>query len=237
MRTASAPGARGRQRLSPEDEVNLLLDSGDNVYVVTIVGSFAPGGFVDNHGGIDLDLLRAGIAERIARVPRLRQRLEFDSGKWWLSQADADLTHHVREIAPAADRAAFEQRCADLSAMRLPLDRPLWELLAMPSPDGLAPASWIFRVHHVVADGVTAASLLGALFDADVGEQSARPAPDPRTSGPPRPDPPAPPTLRHWHRAALRVAIRIQSAAGLTRALLRRMPPTVLLGPLGFGRG
>lgn len=205
------------ETLGPADEVNLLLDRGDSVYVVTVAGLLGTGGFVDADGRIDLDGLRTALAERIEGIPRLRRRLEGTPGRHRFVDTDIDLRAHVRMLDPVADHADFERLCARVSTTRLPRTRPLWELLLVPGVHPRMPAGWVFRVHHALADGVTAARMLDGLFDPPPGGSDAEGA-SPRTAA-----------SRHHAPAP-------GYGAGLMRAMLRRIPRTVLLGRLGTGR-
>lgn len=203
--------------LGPADEVNLLLDRGDSVYVVTVAGLLGRGGFVDADGQIDIDGLRTALAERIEAIPRLRRRVEGTPGHHRFVDTDVDLRAHVRVLDPVADHADFERVCARVSTTRLPRTRPLWELLLVPRAHPGMPVGWVFRVHHALADGVTAVRMLDELFDphlrgsAAADERPGTIAPAGRVSAP-------------------------GYGAGLVRAMLRRIPRTVLLGRLGIGR-
>lgn len=211
------------EALGAADEVNLLLDRGDSVYVVTVAGSLGAGGFVRADGSCDVDAVREMLAERIGRVPRLCRRIEGGPRRHRLVETTVDLRAHVRVVEPVDGFTGFERLCARLSATRLPRDRPLWELLFVPNTDRAQPLGWVFRVHHALADGMTAARMLDALFDPE-GEDATISTPTP-TPTPGKPGKAATPPRRRgcW--------------GGLLRALTRPLPGTVLLGSLGPGRG
>jgi diacylglycerol O-acyltransferase / wax synthase len=107
----------------------------------------------------------------------------------WIDDPDLCIRSHVQRVALPAPGS--DQDLADLVARfaAQPLDRsrPLWELWVV---EGLAEgrAAWVFKLHHAVADGVSAGRLLLALLDASPEEAEAgaarersRPAPAPTT--------------------------------------------------------
>jgi len=191
--------------LSAADAVNLQLDEGADVYVITIAGVLAPGGLVAPDGTIDLTALRAVIERRTRGIPRLRRTLS-GSG---LVESRFDIAHHVRAIDPVDGMRGFEALCGGLATARLRRDRPLWELLVVPGAS-TAGVGWVFRIHHAIADGTTAARLLDQLFDPET-------APDVSA----RANLTAPPLSEgRRHRSLL-------------YDLLRRMPRTALIGRRG----
>ena len=56
---------RDRERLSPADASNVVLDSPDQVNAFLLAGLLDVGGFVASDGTADLDRLRAHIVERL----------------------------------------------------------------------------------------------------------------------------------------------------------------------------
>jgi hypothetical protein len=90
---------------------------------------------LDPVGGLDLGRARRLIAERIAAVPRLRQRLirtPFGcGGPVWVDDAQFDICNHVREVAcgePGDEPALLDTAMAVIAA---PLRRtaPLWSVV------------------------------------------------------------------------------------------------------------
>ncbi|WP_426625275.1 WS/DGAT domain-containing protein [Leifsonia sp. McL0607] len=214
------------------DAANFALE-GAQPNVVTLAGLLAPGGFVDRRGVPDLDRLRAVLSQRVLSVPALCRRPTQKRAAWTWEPAAPDLAHHVRvwrddehggpRRTAAGEPHAFEALCAEGVMRRLPLDRPLWELLLLPSVEGRR-CGVLFRLHHAVADGLEAESLIAALAD-------GRP-----TGGPSSPE----------HTSALVAASgpehapareRIREAAEQTIAVFRRtVRSRVLLGRLGTTR-
>lgn len=84
-------------------------------------------------GGLDYDRLAHLMGERIALVPRYRQRLRSVPGRFvapvWSDDPHFDLTYHLRRTAlsrPAGDDVLLDY-CACVMARPLDRNRPLWE--------------------------------------------------------------------------------------------------------------
>ncbi|KAB8191956.1 wax ester/triacylglycerol synthase family O-acyltransferase [Nonomuraea phyllanthi] len=218
---------------------------------------------IANVGGLALlgkDLSREKIqrrlAERMAVVPQLRQRLvRVPLGldhPYWADDSEIDLGHHVRELTlpPPGDDRQLGEQVARLHEQRLDRSRPLWEMHLI---HGLAGGGCgiYAKVHHAAVDGLTGAEVLAALMD---------PVPQPAEH-----EPVAAPNLWHmlarsvWHLAGnplhllrfvgealpvldqLPVISRLPGAGGLSR-LVRRgdlpeapdsaAPRTPLNGPI-----
>jgi WS/DGAT/MGAT family acyltransferase len=113
--------------------------------------------------------VRAGLASRLDRMPRLSQRAVPSRGPvrrpTW-AQADVDLVHHVRELAveAPADMAAIEDAVSAVMVTPMDLDKPLWDVHLL---TGLHPDQFgvVVRMHHAVADGAGSMLLMGHLFD------------------------------------------------------------------------
>jgi diacylglycerol O-acyltransferase len=155
-----------RARLAAVDEANLTLDHTGQVNVFLVAGFLRPGGFVGPDGYPDMPRLRRGLSERILTLPQLR-RVAVPVGRrhaW--TEVAPNLEDHVRAIPAARGVGGLEQVCADLMCVPLPLDRPLWELLVVPgaTPEGLG---IVLRIHHAIADGMSAVAIARRLFQAD----------------------------------------------------------------------
>jgi WS/DGAT/MGAT family acyltransferase len=131
----------------------------------------------------------ATIAPRMRAVRRAQQRvrrLPFDLGPpVWVDLGDFDVNYHFRRTALPApgDDTALCAFVARVMGQRLDRDRPLWESWVI---EGLAGGRWavLSKVHHCLADGVSGAQLLAALFAATprpVGQPDWHPEPRPST--------------------------------------------------------
>ena len=183
------PGARP---LSHEDLSILALEN------ETVAGHTCK--VIRLDGPLALDALRASIAARLPRAPGLSMRLgEIDGAPWWVPEPQLDVAAQVVEVpsAAAVDEAAFRAQVAAIFAQHLDRSRPLWRIDVVPRLTG-GDSALIWRIHHALADGMTAMHMAGAvLWDEEPAGQPRRagPAPGggcggrrsrPRTTGWPR---------------------------------------------------
>jgi diacylglycerol O-acyltransferase / wax synthase len=162
-------------RLSPLDASFVYFEAAETPMHV---GSVAV--FEEPAVGFDYDRLVELIEDRIAFVPRYRQRIQPVIGRLarpvWVDDTDFDLTYHVRRSA--LPRPGREDQLRELVArvMSRPLDRerPLWEMYLVEGLDG-GRFAVLSKTHHAVVDGVTAV---------DIGEVILDDSPQPRTTGP-----------------------------------------------------
>jgi diacylglycerol O-acyltransferase / wax synthase len=168
------------ERLSPEDAGILALESGTvrgHTCKVVVVG-----------GRHEADDVRAHLERRIGLVPRLRQRLAPTPLRLappaWVDDPSFTLERHVRgrSIRAGLDEAALRRRVGELMTERLNPDRPLWAMDVL----GLAGdrTALVWRLHHCMADGMTAMSMARRLLfdEAPAGsrpEWTAAPMPGP----------------------------------------------------------
>ena len=132
----------------------------------------------------DRERLRASALRAVEAVPRLGQRVvdaPFDMAlPRWERDPTFDLAFHLRRYSlPAGTDPANELaelfRCIGPIYER-PFDRtrPLWELIEIDRSEGRS--ALFCRLHHAIADGVGANTVLGALTDADPGDEPIPPA-------------------------------------------------------------
>ena len=109
--------------------------------------------------------LRGRVAERIAGLPRLRQRVEVPKRGLpvWVDEPDVDLDWHVaEEPADPVDDDAFRRIAGEILAERLDHSRPLWRIDLVRLESGRT--GMVGRIHHAMADGVSAIHTAGALL-------------------------------------------------------------------------
>jgi diacylglycerol O-acyltransferase / wax synthase len=220
-------------RLAAVDEANLVLDHIGQVNVFLIAGLLEPGGFVDRDGRADMAALRAVLHERIAALPPLR-RVPVAVGRRhrWVEMSP-DVEQHVRLIDPVDGLEGLERTCAELVTVPLALERPPWELLIVPGASAARPG-FVLRIHHVIADGMTAVAIVQQLFERDVPDAApAVPRAVPLTSQ-------ASPSAAAHHGTDLSRAFG-KFAFGMRRVLTtlagRGIGPTLLLGERSPQRG
>ncbi|MDT5199379.1 MAG: diacylglycerol O-acyltransferase / wax synthase, partial [Mycobacterium sp.] len=143
--------------------------------------SLAIGGIAIIDGSApDYEKFKSVLAERIQAIPRYTQMLRtqpFDVGApHWVDDPGFDLSRHVRRAAvprPGGDAELFGV-VADVLERRLDRDRPLWECWVI---EGLKGNRWamLMKIHHCMADGISAIRILSRLCDDIEGDAFARP--------------------------------------------------------------
>lgn len=111
-------------------------------------------------GGFDFERLLALINDRIAFVPRFRQKVQQIPGRLtnpvWVDDEDFDLTYHVRRSA--LPRPGTMEQLRDLTARlmsrRIDRSRPLWETYLV---EGVAGGRYaiLTKSHQTLVDGTT----------------------------------------------------------------------------------
>jgi diacylglycerol O-acyltransferase len=205
-------GRATRERLSQDDAQILRLESsvikGHTGKVLVI----APG---SDGRALSVERLRDQVGERMAAFPRLSQRVEEPRLRLgrpaWAEAPEVDLAWHVAEPDRADPLADEELRRAvgDLLSERLDHTRPLWRLDALPlTGERMA---LVGRIHHAMADGVSAIRLIaGLLWDPDGGPAPAKSHPSekvPVAVPPAEPARPAPSTAAEAREA--RILVRL----------------------------
>jgi diacylglycerol O-acyltransferase / wax synthase len=198
------PTAR-RERLSQDDAQILRLESATIKGHTGKVLILAP----DSEGRtLPIPALRERVAERMGAFPRLRERVEEPRLRLgrpaWVEAPEVDLDWHVAEPGradPLSDEE-FRRTVGEVLSERLDHTRPLWRFDIVPLTGDRV--GLIGRIHHAMADGISAIHLAaGLLWDED-----ASPAAPPTASPPAGSDPkPAGPAA-----AEARILIRLPAA-------------------------
>lgn len=144
--------------LSAEDRAILSLESptvAGHICFVTVTGP-----------GLDASDVRQRVQQRLGSVPSLRRRLGTDAGQpAWVPDDSFDIGAHIvaeRSDSPLAP-PDVTRRIATLFTQRLDRARPLWRLdLLGPTDDGSLVIVW--RIHHSLADGMTAVRYARAIL-------------------------------------------------------------------------
>jgi WS/DGAT/MGAT family acyltransferase len=170
MIRAMMPAAR--ERLSQDDAQILRLESSAIKGHTGKVLVLAP----DEHGdALPVARVRGRIGERMELFPRLSQRVaepRFRLGRpAWVEVPEVDLDWHVAGEQDAEPLSGEELRRAvgRLLSERLDHGRPLWRIDVLPLTG--ARTALVGRIHHAMADGVSAIRLsAGMLWDAEQQE-------------------------------------------------------------------
>lgn len=174
-------------RLSPLDALFLEAEDADR-HTSMAIASIAV--FSGPQPGYD-EFVEA-ITARLPLMPRYRQRLRrvpFDLGTpVWVDDPRFDVRWHVRQtaVAPPGDDEQLRLLMGRVMAQRMDRDRPLWEYWLI---SGLSGDRWglISKVHHSLADGVSATELYRVLFD--TRPDAPAPIPPAPDAWRPRPEP------------------------------------------------
>ena len=158
--------------------------------------------------------LRERVAERMGEFPRLSQRVEesrLSMGRpAWVEADEVDLDWHVvdRSAEDPLSEQEFRRAVGELLSERLDHRRPLWRFDALPLIG--ARIGIVGRIHHAMADGVSAIHLAsGLLWDLDAETPDApATAPVPVST----PATPATPTNPAAGAVEERILVRLPSA-------------------------
>jgi diacylglycerol O-acyltransferase / wax synthase len=226
--------------MSPTDSMFLLAESENCQMQVGGLALFSP---PEGARALDVrEMFAAAVGrDEVAGFWRKRARRSVTSlGQWgWDSGGKVDLDYHVQYSAlpQPAGMAELWALVSWLHAASLNRDRPLWEMHLI---EGLADGRYAvyIKIHHALADGVSAMGMLRAALSADPHRRGApalwepvEPASEP---------PPASPQggldllrLPSWAAAMAREAAGLAPAlAGtLERALRHRDGPLSLAAP------
>ena len=139
--------------------------------------------------GFDYDRLVALIGDRIAFVPRYRQRIRTVPGRLanpvWVDDDDFDLTFHVRRSALPRPGSMDQLRdlVARIMSRQLDRNRPLWEVYLIEGVEG-GNFAILSKSHQILVDGVSTIDLGQVILDVDPKPRETvhddwRPQPEP----------------------------------------------------------
>jgi diacylglycerol O-acyltransferase / wax synthase len=141
-------------RLSSLDLTFLAAESAETPMHVGTVDIFEPPG----EEGFDYESLVALIRDRIAFVPRYRQRVQQVPGRFagpvWVDDEEFDITFHVRRSAlprPGTHEQLLEL-VSRIISRRLDRDRPLWEMYLVEGLQG-GRFAVVAKSHQALVDG------------------------------------------------------------------------------------
>ncbi len=175
---------RVTDRLNPLDVSFLYMESPTTAMHVGGVAVFQP-----PEQGLDYDRLVELISQRIALVPRYRQKVRWVPGRLanpvWVDDSEFDVTYHVRRSAlpkPGSD-GQLRELVGRLMSRQLDRNRPLWEIYLV---EGLSDGrvAVVTKTHHAMVDGVSAVDIGTVILDLT---PTPREVPDDDWS--PRPEP------------------------------------------------
>ena len=154
-------------RLRPRDLAFLATESARTPMHNATVEIFDPG-----ESGFDYARLVELIADRIAFVPRYRQRLQWVPGRLatpvWVDDPDFELSYHVRRSAlpRPGDHSQLRELVARIASRPLDRSRPLWETYFV---EGLAGGRFavLTKSHQILVDGRETVDIGQVLLDTE----------------------------------------------------------------------
>ena len=155
------------ERLRPADMAFLADESASAPMHNATLEIFEP-----SSRGFDYEKLLGLIADRIAFVPRYRQRIRAVPGRLanpvWVDDDDFDLTYHVRRSALPRPGSMEQLRelVARIMSRRLDRNRPLWEVYLVEGLEG-GRFAILSKSHQILVDGISTVDLGQVLLDVD----------------------------------------------------------------------
>ncbi|TQC44989.1 DUF1298 domain-containing protein [Rhodococcus sp. WS4] len=113
-------------------------------------------------GPLDLEALQTAVAARLPSEPRAIQRIDTSGPEpCWTEATAFEISDHVRrrEEPGCASRADLRRAVSRLMSEHLDHDRPLWTIDLI-GPLGDAREAIAVRIHHAMADGISAVRFL-----------------------------------------------------------------------------
>jgi diacylglycerol O-acyltransferase / wax synthase len=175
------------ERLRPGDLAFLANESASTPMHNATLEVFQPAA-----EGFDYEKLVGLIADRIAFVPRYRQRIRAVPG-WlanpvWVDDDDFDLMYHVRRSALPRPGSMEQLRdlVARIMSRRLDRHRPLWEVYLVEGLEG-GRFAILSKSHQILVDGISTVDLGQVILDVDPRPRATvhddwRPAREPSTT-------------------------------------------------------
>ena len=158
------------ERLSSLDVSFLYLEGRTTPMHVGGLAIFQPPEPSDSADPFDYDRLVSLIEERIALVPRYRQKIRAVPGHLanpvWVDDPAFDVTYHVRRSAlpkPGSDEQ-LREFCGRIQSRPLDRSRPLWELYLVEGVAG-GRIAIITKTHHAMVDGISAIDIGQVILD------------------------------------------------------------------------
>lgn len=148
----------------------------------------ALGGVVYLEDRVDLETVRAGVGERLERLPNLRRRIVGSASGWrrpaWLFEDRIDVREHVTErvLGAPGEPTTFAEIVDDFFATPLDLRRPPWHVCVVQGLGG-GRSAFVVKLHHALGDGFAAIDAMAGLLDEVPDTGSGDPPASPPVSG------------------------------------------------------
>jgi diacylglycerol O-acyltransferase len=145
----------------------LAMDSANTPMQLATVEVFEP-----DEEGFDYRKLVGLVGDRLAFVPRYRQRLMSVPGRVarpvWVDDDDFDITYHVRQSAlpRPGSMEQLEELVARIIARPLDRTRPLWEMYLIEGLEG-GRFAILVKSHQTLVDGISTIDIGQVILDTD----------------------------------------------------------------------
>lgn len=146
------------ERMEPIDTTWLRMDRPTNLMVIV--------GLLFLAGPVEIPRLERTLADRLLAFRRFGARVAtVTSGAWWSDDPHFDIAHHIKRVRlpGRAGKTELEDFVADLASQPLDPTHPLWQCHIVEDYGGGAVV--IFRIHHVIADGMALIRVMLSLTD------------------------------------------------------------------------
>ena len=165
-----AGGGGAFDRLTATDLMYLRLETREWPchFAGLIVLDGAP--LLDGEGNLRSDEIARELARRLSDVPKLRSRVlwpgPLGGRPIWVEDEKFDAGHHLLSatVEPPGGEAELLTAASALHGRLLDRRRPLWELSMLTGLAG-GRVGVLIKIHHSVADGMAALTVMGSLFD------------------------------------------------------------------------
>ncbi len=168
------------ERLSALDAAMVFMETSHTHMHIGEVGILEAAPLLTAAGALDIERIRAHIASGLDCIPRHRQRLAFipiEHHPVWVDDHRFNLSYHVRHSAlpPPGSIRQLKRLVGRIMSQKLDLSKPLWELWVIEGLEG-GRFAIVNKLHHCMADGISAVNVLSAFFSPDPAARARRPS-------------------------------------------------------------
>ncbi len=175
-------------RLSAIDAAFLAVEDLNTPMHIGSIALFEAEPLTRSEGGLDLERILEFTEAQLHKAPRLRQKIALAPGfaqPLWVDDGSFNLTYHMRHtsLPVPGDIRQLKRLAGRIMSQQLDRGKPLWEIWIV---EGIEEGRFavISKLHHCMADGVSAGDVLNILMGRDPDY-----TPTPRSEWVPRPVP------------------------------------------------
>jgi WS/DGAT/MGAT family acyltransferase len=168
------------ERLSALDAAMVFMETSHTHMHIGEVGILDAAPLVTRNGALDMERIRAHIASGLDQIPRHRQRLAFipiEHHPVWVDARRFNLGYHLRHTAlpPPGSIRQLKRLVGRIMSQKLDFSKPLWEMWIVEGLEG-GRFAMVTKLHHCMADGISAVNVLSAFFSPDPKVPARRPS-------------------------------------------------------------